>query len=147
MSKKIMIGCDHGGVDMKKELTQRLEDLGHTVINIGVDSYDAVDYPNVAVKGAEVVTSGNADCGILICGTGLGIGMAANKVKGIRAATCSDCFSARMAKEHNNANILALGARTLGIELAWEIVTSYLNAEFLGGKHGTRVELLDSIMK
>ena len=145
MNETIVIGCDHGGVELKAELITRLEAAGYNVLNAGTDTTDAVDYPEIAVKAARMITAGGADRGVLICGTGLGIGMAANKVKGIRAATCSDCFSARMAREHNNANVIALGARTLGVELAWEILTAYLNAEFLGGKHARRVDMLDSI--
>ena len=145
MNKTIVIGCDHGGVELKAELIKRLEALDYNVLNAGTDTTDAVDYPEVAVKVARMITTGAAPRGILICGTGIGIGIAANKVKGIRAATCSDCFSARMACEHNNANIITLGARTVGVELAWEIVTSYLNAEFLGGKHARRVDMLDNI--
>lgn len=142
MSKKkiIAIASDHGGVELKADLMQRLEKNGHTVLNFGVDhSSDAVDYPDMAVPVAEKVLSQEADCGVLICGTGLGIGIAANKIKGIRAATVSDTFSAKMAKIHNNANILALGARVLGNELAWEVLSAYLECDFEGGRHETRV--------
>lgn len=145
MIKTIVIGGDHGGVELKAELIKRLTDTGYNVLNAGVDTTDPVDYPDVAVKVARMVTAGAADCGILICGTGIGIGIAANKVKGIRAALCSDCFSARMSREHNNANIITLGARTVGVELAWEMVKAYLGAEFLGGKHQTRVDKIDCI--
>lgn len=145
MVKTIVIGCDHGGVELKNELIKRLTAEGYDILNAGVDTTDPVDYPDVAVKAARMVTAGAADCGILICGTGIGIGIAANKVRGIRAALCSDCFSARMSREHNNANIITLGARTIGVELAWEIVKAYLGAEFLGGKHAVRVNKIDSI--
>lgn len=145
MIKTIVIGADHGGVEMKAELIKRLEAEGYTVLNAGVDTTDPVDYPDVAVKTARMVTAGAADCGIIICGTGIGVSIAANKVDGIRAALCSDCFSARMSREHNNANIITLGARTVGIELAWEMVKAYLGAEFLGGKHQVRVSKIDSI--
>lgn len=145
MFKTIVIGNDHGGVEMKQELARRLAEKGYNVLNAGVDTTDPVDYPDIAVKASRMVTAGAADCAILICGTGIGISIAANKVRGIRAALCSDCFSARMAKEHNDANVIALGARVLGIELVWEIVQSYLNSEFLGGKHLVRVEKINSI--
>ena len=145
MVKTIVMGCDHGGVELKNELIKRLTAEGYDILNAGVDTTDPVDYPDVAVKAARMVTAGAADCGILICGTGIGIGIAANKVRGIRAALCSDCFSARMSREHNNANIITLGARTIGVELAWEIVRAYLGAEFLGGKHAVRVNKIDSI--
>lgn len=138
--KKIAIASDHGGTELKADLIQRLEKSGYQVQNLGVDSPQTpVDYPDIAPPMAEKVLSGEVDCGILICGTGLGIGISANKIKGIRAATVSDCFSAKMAKAHNNANILALGARVLGNELAWEVVQAYLNAEFEGGRHENRV--------
>lgn len=138
--KKIAIACDHGGVDLKQDLIKRLQGEGYTVLNMGTDDASvSVDYPDMAEICCEKVLSQEADCGILICGTGLGIGIAANKIKGIRAATCSDSFSARMAKEHNNANVLTLGARVLGVELAWEVTQSYLNAEFGGDRHLGRV--------
>lgn len=140
MKKTIAIASDHGGVELKADLIDRLEKSGYIVENLGVDSSsDAVDYPDMAVPVAEKVLSGKADCGVLICGTGLGIGIAANKIKGIRAATVSDTFSAKMAKVHNNANVLALGARVLGNELAWEVLSAYLMAEFEGGRHENRV--------
>ena len=143
MGKTIVIGNDHGGVELKQEIVKRLEaEGGYSIINVGVDCTDSVDYPDIAVDAAKYILDGRADCGILICGTGIGVSIAANKVKGIRAALCSDCFSARMAREHNNAHFITLGARVLGVELAWEIVKSYLGAEFLGGKHGVRVDKL-----
>ncbi|MEG1778007.1 MAG: ribose 5-phosphate isomerase B [Angelakisella sp.] len=145
MIKTIVIGADHGGVEMKSELIKRLTDEGYNVLNAGTDTTASVDYPDIAVKAARMVTAGAADCGILICGTGIGIGIAANKVRGIRAAHCADCYSARMSREHNNANIITLGARTLGIELAWEIIKAYLGASFQGGKHQIRVDKLDSL--
>lgn len=138
--KKIAIASDHGGTELKADLKVRLEKEGHQVLDLGVDSpKTSVDYPDIAVPATEKVLSGEVECAILICGTGLGIGISANKINGIRAATVSDCFSARMAKAHNNANVLALGARVLGNELAWEVLQAYLNAEFEGGRHETRV--------
>ncbi|MEG2087432.1 MAG: ribose 5-phosphate isomerase B [Angelakisella sp.] len=145
MIQTIVIGNDHGGVEMKNELLKRLEAAGYHVLNAGTDTTAAVDYPDIAVKAARMVIAGAADCGILICGTGIGIGIAANKVRGIRAAHCSDTYSARMSREHNDANIITLGARTLGIEVAWDIVTAYLGAEFQGKQHTARVNKINSI--
>lgn len=138
---KIVIGCDHGAVELKEEMKKRMEAQGHTVVNMGVDDPStAVDYPDMARMCGEKIQSGDCESGVLLCGTGLGIGISANKMKGIRCATVSDCFSARMAKEHNNANMIALGARVLGEELAWEVLQSYLNASFEGGRHERRVD-------
>lgn len=143
--KNIVIGNDHGGVELKNELVMRLETAGYNVLNAGTDTTAAVDYPDVAVKACRMVTAGAADCGILICGTGIGIGIAANKVRGIRAALCTDTYSARMSREHNNANVITLGARTIGVELAWELVQAYLGSEFQGNQHTARVAKIDSI--
>ena len=137
---RIGIGCDHGGYEMKEELKRRLTAAGHTVADNGIYSVHEVDYPDVAVVVAKGVVADEYDCAILVCGTGIGMSIAANKVEGIRAALVTDTFSARMAREHNNANMITLGARTVGIELAWELVNAYLGAEFLGGKHLVRVE-------
>ena len=138
--KTIAIGCDHGGFELKEELKKRLTEEGYATLDQGIETLHSVDYPDIAVKVAHAVTGGEADCGILICGTGIGMSIAANKVRGIRAALCTDCYSARMTKEHNDANIITLGARTIGVELAWEIVKAYLGAEFQGGRHANRVE-------
>jgi ribose 5-phosphate isomerase B len=142
---KIAIGSDHGGFEYKEEIKKRLTESGYEVVEKGIATFCEVDYPDVAVEVASTVTEKECDCGILICGTGIGMSIAANKVKGIRAALCADTFSARMAKEHNDANIIALGARTLGIELAFEIVKAYLNAKFLGDKHQVRVNKINKI--
>ena len=144
---RIGIGCDHGGYEMKEELKKRLTGGGHAVTDKGIYSVSEVDYPDVAAEVAEGVVAGESDCAILVCGTGIGMSIAANKVDGIRAALVTDTFSARMAKEHNNANIITLGARTVGIELAWELVNAYLGAEFLGGKHLVRVEKIMGMEK
>ena len=143
--KTIAIGCDHGGFELKEELKKRLTEAGYTVADKGIETLHSVDYPDIAVKVAHTVTEGETECGILICGTGIGMSIAANKVRGIRAALCSDCYSARMTKEHNDANIITLGARTIGVELAWEIVKAYLGAEFQGGRHAKRVEKIHQI--
>lgn len=146
--KKIAMASDHGGTELKADLKVRLEKEGYEVTDFGVESpKDAVDYPDMAVPVAKAVVSGEADCGVLICGTGLGIGIAANKMDGIRCATVSDTFSAKMAKCHNDANILALGARVLGNELAWEVLSAYLKAEFEGGRHEGRVAKIMALEK
>lgn len=131
---------------MKEEFTKRLHDAGYETVSVGaLSSTVAVDYPDVAKDACTLLNAGTVDCGILLCGTGLGIGMSANKIHGIRAATCSDTFSARMAVEHNNANFLCLGARVLGTELAWDLVLTFLGAEFQGGRHQTRVDKIMSL--
>ena len=142
---KIAIANDHSAVEMKKEIMAYVEGLGHEVINLGNDSGISCDYPEYGEKVGRAVAAGEYDCGILICGTGIGISIAANKVHGIRAAVCADSTMARLAKEHNNANIIAFGARIVGMELAKEIVKAYLDAEFLGGRHEQRIAKITEI--
>lgn len=144
---KIAIGNDHAAVKMKREIQAYLEGKGHEVVNFGTDSSESCDYPRYGQAVGEAVAKGQADCGVLICGTGIGISIAANKVKGVRAAACSEPASARLAKEHNNANIIAFGARIVGLEMAKAIVDAYLDAEFLGGRHQRRVDLIHEIEK
>ena len=142
---KIAIGNDHVAVEMKREITEYLQSLGHEVINYGTDSSDRCDYPVYGEKVARAVVGGEAERGILICGTGVGISLAANRVRGIRAVVCSEPYSAALSRQHNNTNILAFGARVIGIELAKLIVKSWLDAEFEGGRHENRVRMLDEI--
>ena len=142
---KIAIGCDHGAFDLKEEIKRRLENEGYEMVDKGIQTLHSVDYPDVAQVVCKSVVDKETECGILLCGTGIGMSIAANKVNGIRAALCSDTFSARMAKEHNDANVIALGARVTGVELAYEIVKSYLGAEFQGGRHLTRVEKINAL--
>lgn len=142
---KIAIGNDHAAVEMKNEISAFLKELGHEVINFGTDTGESVNYPVYGEKVGRAVASGEADCGIAICGTGVGISLAANKVKGIRAVVCSEPYSAKLAKQHNNANVLCFGARVIGIELAKMIVTEWLNAEFEGGRHADRVNMIMEI--
>lgn len=142
---KIAIGNDHTAVEMKQMITAYLEELGHEVVNYGTDSSESCHYPIYGEKVARAVVAGEADCGILICGTGVGISLAANKVKGIRAAVCSEPVTAALVKQHNNANILSFGARIVGDEMAKAIVKSYLDAEFMGGRHQTRVDMIMEI--
>lgn len=144
---KIAIGNDHGGTELKWEIKKYLESKGHEVVNYGTDTNESCDYPVYAKKVADAILAGEAECGILICGTGVGISIAANKIKGIRAAVCSDCATARLVKQHNNANILAFGARIVGVELAKDICDAYLNAVFdaEGGRHKRRVAMIHEL--
>ncbi len=136
---KIAIGSDHAGFKLKEEIKRFLEEKGIEVVDFGTNSEERVDYPDYAIPLAESVAKGEETFGILICGTGIGMSIAANKVKGIRASLVSDVYSAHSAREHNNANILCMGGRVLGTELAKEITNAWLNAEFLGGRHERRI--------
>lgn len=147
MDMKIMIGCDHGGFELKQVLIKYLQDKGYEVEDAGSYTPERVDYPDYAEKVGKAVAAGKAEQGILICGTGLGMSIAANKIHGIRAAVCGDCYSAEKAREHNNANILCLGARVLGTGLAEQIVDAYLGASFLGSYHTQRVEKIMALEK
>lgn len=142
---KIAIGSDHGGFMLKSEILKHIDGKGYEVKDFGCYSTDSVDYPDVGHAVAEAVAKGEYDRGILICGTGIGISIAANKVPGIRAALCGDCFSAKASREHNNANILALGERVIGTELAKMITDIWLTTEFSGGRHSGRVDKLTGI--
>lgn len=142
---KIAIGNDHAAVGLKKQIMDYVKELGHEVENYGTDTTESCNYPEYGEKVARAIIEGKADCGILICGTGVGISIAANKVKGIRAAVCSDAATARLVKQHNNANIIAFGERIVGVELAKDIVKAYLEADFLGGRHADRVAMISEI--
>ena len=144
---KIIIGNDHAATAMKFEIMEYLKELGHEVVNVGTDSNESCNYPEYGEKVGRAVVAGEADCGVLICGTGVGISIAANKVPGVRAAVCSDVTTARLVKEHNNANIIAFGARIVGTEPAKDIVKAYLDAEFLGGRHQPRIDMIHEIEK
>ena len=139
----IAIGSDHAGYELKCEVIKHLEERGVEYIDCGCNG-ESVDYPDIAEKTCEVVTSGKADKGILICGTGVGISISANKIKGIRAALCGDWYSAKYTRLHNDANVLCMGGRVIGSGLAAEIVDIFLDTEFEGGRHARRV---DKIMK
>ena len=143
----IVIGSDHGGLDLKQALTRYLTGRDIKVSDIGTDNGDSVDYPRFGLKVAETVASGSADLGILVCGTGIGMSIAANKVPGIRAALATDVFMGRMAKEHNNANILVLGGRVLDEQEACDIVGVWLDATFEGGRHQGRLDQIAAIEK
>ncbi|MFC4545023.1 ribose 5-phosphate isomerase B [Paenactinomyces guangxiensis] len=136
---RILLGSDHGGIRLKEEIKNLLREMGLEYDDVGCDCESSVDYPDYARPVAEKVAQGEYDLGILICGTGIGMSISANKVKGIRCAVVSDEFSARMSREHNNANILALGERVIGPDLARSIVRTWLTAEFQGGRHARRV--------
>jgi ribose 5-phosphate isomerase B len=142
---KFSIGSDHGGLNLKALAKARLEKAGHEVLDVGPNTTDSVDYPDFGKRVAQNVASGKSDMGVLICGTGLGMSMVANKVKGIRAALCTDPYMATMAKEHNNANILVMGERVIGPGLAETIVDAFLAAEFQGGRHERRVGKIDAL--
>ena len=142
---KIGIGNDHAAVDMKFEIVKYLEESGYEVVNFGTDTNDSCDYPVYGEKVARAVANGEVDRGILICGTGVGISLAANKVKGIRAAVCSESVTARFSRLHYDANILAFGARIVGVETAKDMVNVWLNTEFEGGRHQRRVDLIMKI--
>ena len=137
---KITIGSDHGAVELKEEVKKVLAECTDIEVrDVGTFTTDSVDYPDIAEKVCADVTSGAADRGIVLCGTGIGISIAANKIKGIRAALCQDVYSARMSREHNNANVLAMGGRVTGFGPAGEIVRVWVQTEFLGGRHERRV--------
>lgn len=142
---KIAIGCDHVGIEHKELVIKHLEDKGIEVIDLGAQSTERTDYPQYGLAVANAVVNKQADLGVLICGTGVGISLAANKVKGIRAVVCSDPYTAQLSKEHNNTNILSFGSRVIGIELAKMIIDSWLGAEFEGGRHQNRVNQIAAI--
>ncbi len=137
---KIGIGCDHAGLEMKKEILALLDTLEVEYHDFGTDSNESVDYPDVARPVAEAVAAGEYDRGILVCGTGIGMEMTANRVPGIRAANCFNEYMARMARAHNDANVLALGERILGPGIAREIVKAWISTSFEGGRHQRRVD-------
>lgn len=142
---KLAIGNDHVAVEMKNEIKKYLEEKGIEVINVGTDSTERFNYPISGYKVAKLVASGEVDGGVLICGTGVGISLAANKVHGIRACVCSDPYTAKLSKQHNNTNIIAFGARVIGIETAKMIVDEWLNAKYEGGRHQTRIDMIKEI--
>ena len=142
---KIAVGSDHAGYELKKEIMNNLVQQGYRVKDYGTNCKESsVDYSDFGLAVAEAVKNGECEKGIVVCGTGIGISISANKVPGIRAALCTDSYMAKMSREHNNANVLALGSRVLGTGLALDIVDTWLKTEFIGGRHKTRV---DKIMK
>ena len=144
---KIAMGTDHGGFSLKETIKQHLEEQGHEILDLGTYDTASCHYPVYAEKVARAVAAGQAERGILVCGTGIGMSIAANKIPGIRAAAVSDCFTAQATREHNDANILCLGERTVGPGLAMRIVDTYLAAQFQGGRHQTRLDMIAALEK
>ncbi|MGJ8604314.1 MAG: ribose 5-phosphate isomerase B [Marivita sp.] len=143
--KRIVLSSDHAAIDLRQTIAAHIAAQGWEVVDIGPTSPESTHYPKHGEAAAQRVASGDCTLGIILCGTGQGIMMAANKVKGIRCGVCSDSFSAKMIRQHNNANILSIGARVVGEGLALEIVDAFLSADFEGGRHQTRVEMIDAI--
>ena len=142
MNKPIAVACDHAALDMKSEVISYLESQGYECIDYGTYTKDSCNYPDYAEKVCDAINEGKSDMGILICGTGIGMSMAANKCKGIRAALCSDTFSARFTRLHNDANVLCMGARTIGAGLACDIADIFVKTGFEGGRHQTRIDMV-----
>ena len=144
---KITIGSDHGAVELKDAVKKVLDDLKIEFDDVGTFGTDAVDYPDIAEKVCADVVSGKSERGIVLCGTGIGISIAANKIHGIRCALCNDVYSAKKSREHNDANVLALGGRVLGFGLAGEIVRAWFSADFEGGRHERRINKISALEK
>ena len=142
---KIAMGADHGGYSLKEVVKKHLVEAGHEVLDLGTHDTESCNYPVYAEKVAYAVADKEADLGVLICGTGIGMSIAANKVKGIRAAAVSDCFTAQATREHNDSNIICLGERIVGPGLAMRIVDTWLEASFQGGRHQTRVDMINEL--
>ncbi len=145
---KIVIGCDHGALNLKQEIQHYLEQKPDIeVVDVGVNTPDSVDYPDIAEKICQEITSGRVERGIALCGTGIGISIACNKIAGIRAALCHNSYTAKMSRQHNDANVLALGGRDIGPETAKDIVDSWLQEKFLGGRHNRRLAKITALEK
>jgi len=142
---KIAIGCDHGGLEHKNAIKAHLEGLGYEVQDFGIYEQVSVDYPDIAVKVCDSITKNECERGILVCGTGIGMSIAANKIKGIRAAACSEHFSAKFTRLHNNSNILCLGGRVIGVGTALELAEIFVTTEFEGGRHQNRINKISDI--
>lgn len=141
----IALACDHTGIEMKQAIMAMLDEMGLEYKDFGNNEHTSDDYPIFGYRAAKAIASGECDRGILICGTGVGIGIAASKVKGIRVCTCSDVYSAKLSKEHNNSQVLTMGARVVGIEVAKMIAKAWLTAEFQGGRHQRRIDMITKI--
>lgn len=144
---KIALGCDHGGFEHKNAIAEHLKENGFEVLDVGIYEEKPVDYPDIALKVCKSILSGDCERGILVCGTGIGMSIAANKVKGIRAAACSDHFSAKYTRLHNNSNVLCLGGRVIGIGTAIELTDLFVETDFEGGRHQNRVDKISEIEK
>ena len=141
----IAIACDHAALELKADVIKLLEDRGLAYEDFGTYTADSCHYPIFGARAAQAVASGKCDRGILICGTGIGMSLVANKVKGIRCALCSDSYSARMTRAHNDSNMLAMGARVIGVEVAKEIVAAWLDTPFEGGRHQARIDMITAL--
>ncbi len=144
---KIAVGCDHGGLEHKNAIAEHLKSEGFEVEDFGIYENKSVDYPEIALKVTNSIKNGENELGILVCGTGIGMSLAANKVNGIRAAACSEHFSAKYTRLHNNSNILCLGGRVIGIGTALELCDIFVNTEFEGGRHQRRIDMITEIEK
>ncbi len=147
MINRIVIGSDHAGYELKLKVIEHLENQGISVTDVGTDSTESCDYPVFADALCKRIQLGDFERGILVCGTGIGMSIAANKHSGIRAACCSDTYSARLTREHNDANVLCFGARVIGEGLACDLADIFVSTEYMGGKHARRVQMLDELMK
>lgn len=145
MSRRIALASDHAAIELRRAIAAHVSARGDVVVDLGPETPESIPYPTQGAAAAKLVASGDCDLGIVVCGTGQGIMMAANKVPGIRCGVCADTFSARMIRQHNDANMLALGARVLGIGLALDLVDAFLDAEFEGGRHATRVDMIKAM--
>jgi len=144
---KISVACDHGGLNLKREIVKHLKEKGYEVVDFGTDAFDSCDYPDYALPAAEAVASGECEKGIVVCSTGIGVSIVANKVPGVRCAHCHDGYCAEYTRRHNNANMLALGEKVIGAGYALQIVDIFLNTEFEGGRHERRVNKISDIEK
>lgn len=142
---KIAFGCDHAGYDYKERVVEYIKSLGHEVLDFGTNGPESVDYPDFAAAAAAAVVDGRAQFGVLICGSGIGIGIAANKVDGIRCALVHDHLTAELCRQHNNANMISFGARIIGVEVALDCVKTFLTTEFLAGRHQNRVNKITAL--
>lgn len=143
--KKVALSADHGGYQLKQEIFDYLKSKNYELIDLGTDSDESVDYPEYAAKAANCVLSGEADCAVIMCGSGIGISITANKFKGIRAALCHDSYTAKMCRLHNNANIMAMGGRITTIDRAKDMIDLFLETEFEGGRHQRRIDKIDKL--
>lgn len=146
MAEVIALAADHGGFELKNLLAEKLAEWGYEPLDLGTYSTDSVDYPDMAAKMADAIKAGQAERGVLVCGTGIGISIAANRFPFIRAALIHDAFGARLCREHNNANVIVFGGRTTGIEVAYDCLNIFLNTQFAGGRHARRVEKLSRLV-
>lgn len=146
MAEVIALAADHGGFELKNLLAEKLAEWGYEPLDLGTYSTDSVDYPDMAAKMADAIKAGKVERGVLVCGTGIGISIAANRFPFIRAALIHDAFGARLCREHNNANVIVFGGRTTGIEVAYDCLNIFLNTQFAGGRHARRVEKLSRLV-